>query len=127
MIDYFKGFTQTYYSLIGTLMRHYFNDAFKLYDSGKVVQSKNIFYTAFDIQVKYELEPKKLDELNIDKFTKDEIKDVLDSSNYYIQQFIMSENVPNKNLSAYTDKELQEMVNNISKEYPNIKIRGIKS
>ena len=86
MIDYFKGFTQTYYSLIGTLMRHYFNDAFKLYDSGKVVQSKNIFYTAFDIQVKYELEPKKLDELNIDKLTKDEIKDVLDSSNYHIKR-----------------------------------------
>jgi len=55
------------------------------------------------------------------------LKTIGDSSNYYIQQFIMSENVPNKNLSAYTDKELQEMVNNISKEYPNIKIRGIKS
>jgi hypothetical protein len=86
MIDYFKGFTQTYYSLIGTLMRHYFIDALKLYDSGKIVQSKNIFYTAFDIQVKYELEPKKLDELNIDILTKNEIKDVLESSNYYIKR-----------------------------------------
>ena len=86
MINFFKGFTETFYSLIGDLMRHYFNDAFKLYDSGKIVLSKNIFYTVFDIQVKYEIDIEKLDKLNIRQLIKDEIKDVLESSNFYIKR-----------------------------------------
>ena len=86
IINFFKGLTETFYSLIGTLMRHYFNDAFKLYDAGKIVQSKNIFYTVFDIQVTYEIDLKKLDDLKMNVLTKDEIKDVLESSNFYIKR-----------------------------------------
>ena len=48
-------------------------------------------------------------------------------SNYYLQKFILSDNVPDKKLSTYTDEELKEMVEKLSKNYPKIKLRGIKN
>lgn len=48
-------------------------------------------------------------------------------SNYYLQKFIVSDNVPDKKLSTYTDEELKEMVEKLSKNYPKIKLRGIKN
>ena len=59
------------------------------------------------------------------------LKKILDfigkDSNYYLQQFIVSENVPNKKLTSYTDEELKEIVKELSEEYPKVSLRGIKN
>lgn len=47
-------------------------------------------------------------------------------SKYFIQQFIISENVPNKELHPYSDEELLDMKNRLKMNFPNVEIRGIK-
>ena len=48
-------------------------------------------------------------------------------SNYFLQQFIISENVPNKNLKYYTDEELINIGEELKEIHPNIKVRGIRT
>ncbi len=48
------------------------------------------------------------------------------NSNYYMQQYVMSENVPDKNIIGYTDDELKEMYKEINSNHPNVHLRGIK-
>lgn len=66
-----------------------------------------------------------------DYHKKENIKKILDyigkDSNYYLQQFIVSENVPNKKLTSYTDEELKQIVKELSEEYPKVNLRGIKN
>jgi len=93
-------------------------------DVSKIRKSINILKSS---AIPYEFRTTVIKNYHTQKNIENILKTIGDSSNYYIQQFIMSENVPNKSLSAYTDNELQEIVNEISKEYPNVKIRGIKS
>jgi pyruvate formate lyase activating enzyme len=66
-----------------------------------------------------------------DYHKKENIKKILDyigkDSNYYLQQFIVSENVPNKKLTSYTDEELKQIVKELSEEYPKVSLRGIKN
>ena len=85
MIECFKSFKEIYYLLISTLMRHYFNYGFKIYNSEKIIESKNIFYTINDIFKHYKLDDN-LNKLNINQSTKDEINDVIDSSIFYIKR-----------------------------------------
>ena len=85
MIECFKSFKEIYYLLISTLMRHYFNYGFKIYNSEKIIESKNIFYTINDIFKHYKLDDN-LNKLNINQSTKDEINDVIDSSTFYIKR-----------------------------------------
>jgi len=63
--------------------------------------------------------------------TKDNIQKILEiigrDSKYYLQQFIISDNVPNKVLEGYTDEELKAMYTGLKESYPNIFLRGIKS
>lgn len=46
-------------------------------------------------------------------------------ANYYLQNFKDSENVPQKNLHSFSDEELHFIKNELSIEYPNLKIRGL--
>jgi len=85
MIEYFKSMKELYYLLISTLMRNYFNYGFKIYNSEKIIESKNIFYSIQDIFKHYKLDDN-LNTLNINLITKDEINDVLESSNFYIKR-----------------------------------------
>ena len=85
MIEYFKSMKELYYLLISTLMRNYFNYGFKIYNSEKIIESKNIFYSIQDIFKHYKLDDN-LNTLNINSITKDEINDVLESSNFYIKR-----------------------------------------
>ena len=66
-----------------------------------------------------------------DFHTLDRLKNIVNfinkDSNYFLQQFIISENVPNKNLSFYSDKELINIGEELKSIHPNIKIRGIKT
>lgn len=55
------------------------------------------------------------------------LKIVGEDSNYYLQKFIVSENVPDKELVSYEDDELKKMVEKLSKKYPKIKLRGIQN
>lgn len=48
-------------------------------------------------------------------------------SNYFLQQFIISDNVPNKELKYYTDEELINIGEELKIIHPNLKVRGIKS
>lgn len=63
---------------------------------------------------------------SIDKL-KNIINFISNNSNYFLQQFIISENVPNKNLKYYTDEELINIGEEIKAIHPNIKIRGIRT
>ena len=85
MIEYFKSFEETYYLLISTLMRHYFNYGFNIYNSEKIIESKNIFFSINDIFKHYKLDDN-LNTLNINLITKDEINDVIESANFYIKR-----------------------------------------
>jgi len=66
-----------------------------------------------------------------DFHTIDKLKNILNiikkDSNYFLQQFIISENVPNKNLSFYSDEELINIGEELKTIHPNIKVRGTKS
>ena len=44
---------------------------------------------------------------------------------YYIQQFVMNDNVFNQGIIGYTDTELREIMNELVSINPNIKSRGI--
>ena len=48
-------------------------------------------------------------------------------SNYFLQQFIISENVPNKKLTYYTEEELINIGEELKTIHPNLKIRGLKN
>ena len=63
---------------------------------------------------------------SIDKL-KNIINFISNDSNYFLQQFIISENVPNKNLKYYTDEELINIGEELKAIHPNIKIRGIRT
>ncbi len=55
------------------------------------------------------------------------VKFIKKDSNYFLQQFIISENVPNKNLKYYTDEELINIGEQLKEIHPNIKVRGIRT
>lgn len=59
----------------------------------------------------------------------DKIKNILKmigyDAHYYLQKFIVSDNVPDKSLLSFDDVELKKIYNEIKKDYPNVKIRGI--
>jgi pyruvate formate lyase activating enzyme len=65
-----------------------------------------------------------------DFHTLDRLKNIVNfikkDSNYFLQQFIISENVPNKNLKYYTDEELINIGKELKEIHPNIKVRGIR-
>ncbi len=65
-----------------------------------------------------------------DFHTLDKLKNIVNfikkDSNYFLQQFIISENVPNKNLKYYTDEELINIGEELKEIHPNIKVRGIR-
>lgn len=48
------------------------------------------------------------------------------NSDYYMQQYMESEYVPDKNIIGYTDDELKEMYKTISLNHPNAHLRGVK-
>ena len=48
-------------------------------------------------------------------------------SNYFLQQFIISDNVPNKELKYYTDEELINIGEELKTIHPNLRVRGVKS
>ena len=54
-----------------------------------------------------------------------EIIKLVDGSKYYLQNFKMSENVIDKNLTGYSDEKLK-LWNEILKDYKNLFIRGIE-
>ena len=54
------------------------------------------------------------------------ILDVIGNSNYYLQNFEMSEDVIDKNLHGFNDYELIEMENLLNLKYHNVEVRGIK-
>ena len=66
-----------------------------------------------------------------DFHTLDRLKNIVNfikkDSNYFLQQFIISENVPNKNLKYYTDEELINIGEELKEIHPNIKVRGIRT
>ena len=61
----------------------------------------------------------------------DNIKCILNvigkDAKYYLQNFKDSENVPKHELHGFTDDELNFIRNELIKDYPNLKIRGLKS
>lgn len=66
-----------------------------------------------------------------DFHTIDRLKNIVNfikkDSNYFLQQFIISDNVPNKNLKYYTDEELINIGEELKTIHPNIKVRGIRT
>lgn len=66
-----------------------------------------------------------------DFHTIDKLKNIVNfikkDSNYFLQQFIISDNVPNKKLKYYTDEELINIREELKTIHPNIKIRGIRT
>ena len=60
----------------------------------------------------------------------DNLKDIINiigsNSNYYLQKFIVSENVPVKSLGEYSDNEMLELKEALKKYCPLISVRGLK-
>ncbi len=60
----------------------------------------------------------------------DNLKDIINiignDSNYYLQKFIVSENVPVKSLGEYSDNEMLEMKEALKNYCPKISVRGLK-
>jgi pyruvate formate lyase activating enzyme len=60
----------------------------------------------------------------------DNLKDIINiigsDSNYYLQKFIVSENVPVKSLGEYSDNEMLELKEALKKYCPLISVRGLK-
>ena len=52
---------------------------------------------------------------------------IKEDSNYFLQQFIISDNVPNKELKYYTEEELINIGEELKTIHPNLKIRGLKN
>ena len=52
---------------------------------------------------------------------------IIDGDKYFLQMFQESENVLNKKLSPYSEKELIEIYKKIKKDFSNVNIRGIKN
>jgi pyruvate formate lyase activating enzyme len=44
---------------------------------------------------------------------------------YYLQNFKLSQDVPNQKLHGFSQEELQEINNKLNKKYPNVKVRGL--
>lgn len=53
------------------------------------------------------------------------ICELVGDHNYYLQNFEDSENVLNKDLHCFPEKELISMYNTLKKDYKNIKVRGL--
>ena len=47
-------------------------------------------------------------------------------SNYYLQKFIVSENVPVKSLGEYSDEEMLNLKEALKTYCPYINVRGLK-
>ena len=60
----------------------------------------------------------------------DNLKDIINiigkDSNYYLQKFIISENVPLKSLNEYSDNEMLEIKEALKNYCPLISVRGLK-
>lgn len=59
------------------------------------------------------------------------IKKIIDfigiKEKYYIQNFEDSENVLDKSLESFSEEELFDIYKSLKKEYPNLKVRGLKN
>lgn len=53
------------------------------------------------------------------------IIEIIGNSKYYIQNFVNSENVIDKSLHGFTNKELIGIQQTLNKDYPNVKVRGL--
>lgn len=55
------------------------------------------------------------------------ICELVGDHNYYLQNFEDSENVLNKSLHSFEEKEMIKIYNALKKDYKNIKVRGLKN
>ena len=78
-------------------------------------------------KVKYEFRTTVIKDFHTLDRLKNIVKFIKKDSNYFLQQFIISDNVPNKNLSYYTDEELINIGEELKTIHPNLRVRGVKS
>jgi pyruvate formate lyase activating enzyme len=78
-------------------------------------------------KVEYEFRTTVIKDLHTIEKLKNIVEFIKKDSNYFLQQFIISDNVPNKNLKYYTDEELINIGEQLKTIHPNLKVRGIKT
>lgn len=124
LIDYvamdIKSDLTTYSKVTGLAT---FGDTYQKHLEDKMLESINIIKENLNT---YEFRTTVIKNYHNKQTIENILKLINDDSHYYMQKFIVSSNVPHKELSSYEDDEFKELYNNLKKEHPQIKIRGVK-
>jgi pyruvate formate lyase activating enzyme len=78
-------------------------------------------------KVEYEFRTTVIKDFHTLERLKNIVSFIKEDSNYFLQQFIISDNVPNKELKYYTEEELINIGEELKTIHPNLKIRGLKN
>ena len=106
MIENFINLPDTYYELIGVLMKNYLHEGLKIYNSNNLSKSRNTFNVISDIAIKYKLN-ENLDKLKINNEIKKEIQKIMDEGKFYFNK-IKAEIDIKKGMDALKEYEEDE-------------------